>query len=57
MCRYALDRSRAQAMLNMRSVYVNGDWDTYQNFRIHHETERQNPYRELVADDAYRLAG
>jgi hypothetical protein len=47
----------AQAMLNVRSVYVNGDWDTYQNFRIHHETKRLYPYRELVADDAYRLAG
>jgi hypothetical protein len=45
----------AQAMLNVRSVYVNGDWGAYQNFRINHETERQYPYRALVADD-YCLA-
>jgi hypothetical protein len=47
----------AQAMLNMRSVYVNGDWEVYQSFRILHETERLYPYRELVADDVYRFAG
>ncbi len=47
----------AQAMLNVRSVYVNGDWEAYQNFRINHETERLYPYRELVAGDEYCLAG
>jgi hypothetical protein len=47
----------AQAMLNVRSVYVNGDWEAYQSFRVNHETERLYPYRELVADDGHRLAG
>jgi hypothetical protein len=47
----------AQAMLNVRSIHVNGDWDAYQNFRIHHETERLYPHRALVANDSYRLAG
>jgi hypothetical protein len=47
----------AQAMLNVRSVYVNGDWEAYQRFRINHETERMYPFRALVADDGFRLAG
>ena len=27
-------RAGAQAMLNLRSIHVNGDWDAYQTFRI-----------------------
>lgn len=46
----------AQAMLNVRSVYVNGDWEAYQAFRIRSETERLYPFRKLVEDDAFRLA-
>lgn len=38
----------AQAMLNVRSVYVSGLWDEYQDYRIHHETERLYPHRRLV---------
>jgi hypothetical protein len=47
----------AQAMLQVRSVYVNGDWEVYQNYRIDCETERLYPFRELVTGDKYRLAG
>jgi hypothetical protein len=38
----------AQAMLNVRSIYVNGLWDEYQTFRIQQETERLYPHRQLV---------
>jgi len=47
----------AQAMLQVRSVYVNGDWEVYQEYRIDCETERLYPFRELVNGDKYRLAG
>ena len=35
----------AQAMLHLRAVYANGDWTTYQAFRVTHETERLYPNR------------
>jgi hypothetical protein len=38
----------AQAMLDVRSTYVNGDWDEYQAHRIHRETQRLYPHRHLV---------
>ena len=38
----------AQAMLDVRSTYLNGDWDTFTAYRIETETRRLYPYRELV---------
>lgn len=38
----------AQAMLDMRSTYLNGDWDAFMAYRIEKETQRLYPYRELV---------
>jgi hypothetical protein len=38
----------AQAMLDVRSTYVNGDWEEYQTYRIHRETQRLYPHRYLV---------
>ena len=38
----------AQAMLDVRSVYVSGLWEEYQAHRIRHESERLYPYRALV---------
>jgi hypothetical protein len=38
----------AQAMLDVRSIYVSGQWDEYQKHRIKHETDRLYPYRQLV---------
>jgi hypothetical protein len=38
----------AQAMLDVRSTYVNGDWEEYQAYRIHRETQRLYPHRDLV---------
>lgn len=38
----------AQAMLDVRSTYLNGDWETFMSYRINVETQRLYPYRELV---------
>ena len=48
----------AQAMLDLRSVHIGGQWQAYQNYRIECETERLYPHRQLVAGEAYfALAG
>jgi hypothetical protein len=49
-------RSGAQAMLEVRSVYVNGDWEAYQSYRMQRETNRLYPNRDLVASDQFPLA-
>jgi hypothetical protein len=38
----------AQAMLAMRSTYLNGDWDDFMQYRIAQETQRLYPHREFV---------
>lgn len=38
----------AQAMLDLRAVYLNGDWETFQQHRIKQERHRLYPYRSLV---------
>jgi hypothetical protein len=38
----------AQAMLDMRSIFLNGDWAEFQQFRIQKETEMLYPYREEI---------
>jgi len=38
----------AQAMLDVRSIYVSDLWDEYQEYRISRETERLYPHRSLV---------
>ena len=40
--------SGAQAMLDMRSVFINDDWDHFQQFRIQNETEQLYPYRNML---------
>jgi len=35
----------AQAMLDLRSVWIGGDWQAFQQQRIEHETERLYPHR------------
>jgi hypothetical protein len=40
----------AQAMLDVRSIYVSGLWDEYQKYRIEQETARLYPYRQFVAE-------
>jgi hypothetical protein len=46
----------AQAMLDVRSTYVNGDWEEYQAFRIRHETRRLYPHRHLVEGPQLAMA-
>jgi hypothetical protein len=46
----------AQAMLDVRSVYVNGDWDQYQTYRIDCETRMLYPHRHLVDGPQYAMA-
>jgi hypothetical protein len=45
----------AQAMLDVRSVYVSGLWEPYQQYRIERESERLYPHRTLV-DQAFPMA-
>lgn len=49
-------RAGAQAMLEVRSIHINGDWDRYQKFRFATETKKLYPWRELVEGDKYPLA-
>lgn len=46
----------AQAMLDVRSTYVNGDWEEYQAYRIKRETQRLYPHRHLVEGPQYCLS-
>lgn len=43
----------AQAMLDLRSVFIAGQWEAYQGHRIAWETERLYPDRALVAGEAF----
>ena len=49
-------RFGAQAMLDLRSIHVNGDWDQYQTFRITCATEMLYPWKALVEGANYQLA-
>lgn len=46
----------AQAMLDVRSTFVNGDWEEFQGFRIERETKRLYPHRHLVEGTQYAMA-
>jgi hypothetical protein len=46
----------AQAMLDVRSVHVDGDWDGYQTYRIDRETQTLYPHRTLVEGSQYAMA-
>ncbi|HEV3261277.1 MAG TPA: ISKra4 family transposase [Gemmataceae bacterium] len=43
----------AQAMLDLRSVWIGDHWDTFQEQRIEHETHRLYPHRHLVAGETF----
>jgi hypothetical protein len=43
----------AQAMLDLRSVWIGGHWEAFQEERIEHERERLYPHRDLVAGEAF----
>jgi hypothetical protein len=46
----------AQAMLDVRSVFVDGCWEEYQAYRIRREAQQLYPYRHLVEGPEYVLA-
>lgn len=50
-------RTGAQAMLDVRSEFLNGDWEAFQQFRIDRETERLYPHRALLGQVEWPLAG
>ena len=54
--RDALDAGGAQAMLEVRSVYVCDEWEAFQAFRIARETRQLYPYRETVEGPAFMMA-
>lgn len=43
----------AQAMLDLRSVWIGGQWEAFQEQRIEREVERLYPHRDLVAGEAF----
>lgn len=43
----------AQAMLDLRSVWIGGSWQQFQLQRIEQETEQLYPHRNLVAGEAF----
>jgi hypothetical protein len=43
----------AQAMLDLRSVWIGGYWEAFQQQRIESETERLYPHRKLVASETF----
>jgi hypothetical protein len=46
----------AQAMLDLRSTYINDQWPTFQVHRINTETQRLYPERRLLQQLAFHLA-
>jgi hypothetical protein len=50
-------RAGAQAMLDLRSVWIGGHWEAFQQYRIERETERLYPHRDLVAGEAFFAMG
>jgi hypothetical protein len=45
----------AQAMLDLRSVFVSGQWEEYQSYRMELETQRLYPHRE-AAEPTFSMA-
>jgi hypothetical protein len=43
----------AQAMLDVRSVWIGGQWEAFQEYRIEQETARLYPHRDLIAGEAF----
>lgn len=46
----------AQAMLDVRSTWVNGDWESYQTYYRERETQTLYPNRESVKGDLFPMA-
>jgi hypothetical protein len=46
----------AQAMLQLRAIYANGDWRAFQDARIKHETARLYPHARILKKTTWSLA-
>jgi len=46
----------AQAMLDVRSEFLNGDWEGFLSFRIEQETKKLYPHREVLEGVSWTLA-
>ena len=46
----------AQAILDLRAVYVNGDWDSFQEHRVKQERRRLYPYRSQILQMRKKVA-
>ena len=46
----------AQAMLDLRSTYINDQWSAFQAHRIHAQTQRLYPQRQLLQQLTFELA-
>jgi hypothetical protein len=49
-------KAGAQAMLDVRSEYINGDWDAFQQFRIELQTQRIYPHRHVLESVNWTIA-
>jgi hypothetical protein len=49
-------REGAEAMLEVRSLFVSGCWEAFQTFRIKQETKRLYPHRDLVEGSLFMMA-
>jgi hypothetical protein len=38
----------AQSILHLRALYLSGEWETFQEYRIEQECQRLYPYKEMV---------
>jgi hypothetical protein len=42
-----------QAMLDLRSLWIAGQWEAFQEYRIERDRERLYPHRDLIAGEAF----
>lgn len=40
----------AQAILDLRAIYLNGEWEAFHQYRIQHQQEQLYPYRDTILD-------
>jgi hypothetical protein len=48
-----MHRTGGQALLGLRSVWIAGLWEAFQQHRIQRDRERLSPHLNLVAGEAY----
>jgi len=46
----------AQAMLDLRTTYINDQWDAYQRWHIEQQTQRLHPHRQAIRQTQWPMA-